>query len=30
MKDNNCYAVRIGFESGNQHIVDNVVNKNLI
>ena len=29
MKDNNCYAVRIGFESGNQHIVDNVVNKKL-
>ena len=29
MKDNGCYAVRIGFESGNQHIVDNVVNKKL-
>jgi hypothetical protein len=29
MKDNGCYAVRIGFESGNQFIVDNVVNKKL-
>ena len=29
MKDNGCYAVRIGFESGNQYIVDKVVNKNL-
>tara|TARA_Y100000768_G_scaffold388882_1_gene388235 strand:+ start:993 stop:2339 length:1347 start_codon:yes stop_codon:yes gene_type:complete len=29
MKDNGCYAVRIGFESGNQYIVDHVVNKRL-
>ena len=29
MKDNGCYAVRIGFESGNQYIVDNIVNKKL-
>jgi radical SAM superfamily enzyme YgiQ (UPF0313 family) len=29
MKDNGCYAVRIGFESGNQFIVDNIVNKKL-
>lgn len=29
MKDNGCYAVRIGFESGNQYIVNEVVNKRL-
>ena len=29
MKDNGCYAVRIGFESSNQYIVDHVVNKRL-
>jgi hypothetical protein len=29
MKENGCYAARIGFESGNQDIVNNVVKKNL-
>jgi radical SAM superfamily enzyme YgiQ (UPF0313 family) len=29
MKDSGCYGVKLGFESGNQHVVDNIVNKRL-
>lgn len=29
MKDTGCFGVKIGFESGNQHVVDNIVNKRL-
>jgi len=29
MKDSGCFGVKIGFESGNQHVVDNIVNKRL-
>jgi radical SAM superfamily enzyme YgiQ (UPF0313 family) len=29
MKKNGCYAVRIGFESGNQELIDTVINKKL-
>jgi radical SAM superfamily enzyme YgiQ (UPF0313 family) len=29
MKASGCYGVKIGFESGNQHVVDNIVNKRL-
>tara|TARA_Y100000591_G_C21393317_1_gene479236 strand:- start:108 stop:602 length:495 start_codon:yes stop_codon:yes gene_type:complete len=29
MKENGCYAVRIGFESGNQELIDTVINKKL-
>ena len=29
MRDSGCRAVKLGFESGNQYVVDNIVNKNL-
>ena len=29
MKESNCFAVRLGFESGSQYVVDNIVNKRL-
>lgn len=29
MKDSGCFGVKIGFESGNQHVVDTIVNKRL-
>lgn len=29
MKDSGCYKVKIGFESGNQWVLDNIVNKRL-
>jgi radical SAM superfamily enzyme YgiQ (UPF0313 family) len=29
MKESGCYGVKIGFESGNQHVVDTIVNKRL-
>lgn len=29
MRDSGCYGVKLGFESGNQHVVDNIVNKGL-
>ncbi len=29
MKESGCFGVKIGFESGNQHVVDNIVNKRL-
>ena len=29
MKDSGCFGVKLGFESGNQHVVDNIVNKHL-
>ncbi len=29
MKASGCYGVKIGFESGNQHVVDHIVNKHL-
>jgi radical SAM superfamily enzyme YgiQ (UPF0313 family) len=29
MKASGCYGVKIGFESGNQHVVDTIVNKRL-
>lgn len=29
MKDSGCFGVKIGFESGNQYVVDNIVNKRL-
>ena len=29
MKDCGCFGVKIGFESGNQHVVDKIVNKHL-
>ncbi|WP_096702413.1 radical SAM protein [Magnetospirillum sp. 15-1] len=29
MKDSGCFGVKIGFESGNQEVVDNIVNKRL-
>ncbi|MBM3600758.1 MAG: radical SAM protein [Alphaproteobacteria bacterium] len=29
MRDSGCFGVKIGFESGNQHVVDNIVNKRL-
>jgi len=29
MKDSGCFGVKIGFESGNQYVIDNIVNKRL-
>ena len=29
MRDSGCYGVKLGFESGNQHVVDHIVNKGL-
>lgn len=29
MKSSGCYGVKLGFESGNQHVVDQIVNKHL-
>ncbi len=29
MKDSGCFGVKLGFESGNQQVVDNIVNKHL-
>jgi radical SAM superfamily enzyme YgiQ (UPF0313 family) len=29
MRDSGCYGVKLGFESGNQQVVDNIVNKGL-
>jgi radical SAM superfamily enzyme YgiQ (UPF0313 family) len=29
MKDSGCFGVKLGFESGNQHVVDKIVNKHL-
>jgi radical SAM superfamily enzyme YgiQ (UPF0313 family) len=29
MRDSGCFGVKIGFESGNQSVVDNIVNKRL-
>ncbi|MDR3449164.1 MAG: radical SAM protein [Alphaproteobacteria bacterium] len=29
MKDSGCFHVKLGFESGNQYVVDNIVNKRL-
>jgi radical SAM superfamily enzyme YgiQ (UPF0313 family) len=29
MKDSGCFGVKIGFESGNQYVVDKIVNKHL-
>jgi radical SAM superfamily enzyme YgiQ (UPF0313 family) len=29
MKDSGCFGVKIGFESGNQYVVDQIVNKHL-
>lgn len=29
MKESGCFGVKIGFESGNQHVVDAIVNKHL-
>ena len=29
MKDSGCFGVKLGFESGNQYVVDNIVNKHL-
>jgi radical SAM superfamily enzyme YgiQ (UPF0313 family) len=29
MKESGCFGVKLGFESGNQHVVDNIVNKRL-
>ncbi|MGE4528288.1 MAG: radical SAM protein [Rhodospirillaceae bacterium] len=29
MRDNGCYGVKLGFESGSQHVVDTIVNKHL-
>ena len=29
MRDSGCYGVKLGFESGNQHLVDTVINKGL-
>lgn len=29
MKDSGCYGVKIGFESGSQHVIDHIVNKRL-
>lgn len=29
MKDSGCFGVKIGFESGNQWVIDNIVNKRL-
>jgi radical SAM superfamily enzyme YgiQ (UPF0313 family) len=29
MKDSGCFGVKIGFESGNQDVVNNIVNKHL-
>ena len=29
MKDSGCFGVKIGLESGNQYVVDNIVNKRL-
>ena len=29
MRESGCKAVKLGFESGNQYVVDNIVNKNL-
>jgi radical SAM superfamily enzyme YgiQ (UPF0313 family) len=29
MKDSGCFGVKVGFESGNQHVVDTIVNKRL-
>ena len=29
MRDSGCYGVKLGFESGNQWVVDNIVNKHL-
>lgn len=29
MKESGCFGVKLGFESGNQYVVDNIVNKHL-
>ena len=29
MKDSGCFGVKLGFESGNQFVVDKIVNKHL-
>jgi radical SAM superfamily enzyme YgiQ (UPF0313 family) len=29
MKESGCFGVSIGFESGNQWVIDNIINKNL-
>lgn len=29
MRESGCFGVKLGFESGNQHVVDNIVNKGL-
>jgi radical SAM superfamily enzyme YgiQ (UPF0313 family) len=29
MRESGCYGVKLGFESGNQHVVDHIVNKGL-
>jgi len=29
MRDSGCFGVKLGFESGNQYVVDNIVNKRL-
>lgn len=29
MKDSGCFGVKVGFESGNQYVIDNIVNKRL-
>ncbi len=29
MRDSGCYGVKLGFESGDQHVVDHIVNKGL-
>ncbi len=29
MKDSGCFGVKLGFESGNQYVVDKIVNKHL-
>lgn len=29
MRDSGCYGVKLGFESGNQHVIDHIVNKGL-
>lgn len=29
MKDSGCFGIKLGFESGNQHVVDHIVNKKL-
>ncbi len=29
MRDSGCFGVKLGFESGNQHVVDHIVNKGL-